>query len=100
MIVLHELGVDTRRLRECLAVQAFEEEAALVAEQAMAEVAARTGLEVMMLRPPLVYGPGVKAKFLALMCAIARGWSLPHASIENRRSLIYAGNLCEEEGKP
>ena len=69
MIVLHDLGVDTRRLRECLAVQAFEEEAVLVAEQAMAEIAARTGLEMVILRSLLVYGAGVKAKFLALMRA-------------------------------
>jgi nucleoside-diphosphate-sugar epimerase len=47
------------------------------------------------LRPPLVYGPAVKANFLALMRAIARGMPLPLAGIENRRSLIYVGNLCD-----
>ena len=62
------------------------------AEQALARV---SGLEVVVLRPPLVYGPRVKANFLALMRAIARGWPLPFACIENRRSLIYVGNLCD-----
>jgi UDP-N-acetyl-alpha-D-quinovosamine dehydrogenase len=66
--------------------------AKLAAEQALARV---TGVEVVVLRPPLVYGPGVKANFLALMRAIARGWPLPFASVENRRSLVYVGNLCD-----
>jgi hypothetical protein len=47
------------------------------------------------LRPPLVYGPGVKANFLALMRAIDRGWPLPFASVVNQRSLIYVGNLVD-----
>jgi nucleoside-diphosphate-sugar epimerase len=53
------------------------------------------GLSLTVLRPPLVYGPGVKANFLALMRAVARGWPLPLANIENRRSLVYAGNLAD-----
>jgi nucleoside-diphosphate-sugar epimerase len=69
--------------------------AKLAAEQAVAGVAARSGLEAVILRPPLVYGPRVKANFLALLRAIDRGWPLPFASIENRRSLLYAGNLCD-----
>jgi nucleoside-diphosphate-sugar epimerase len=52
------------------------------------------GLSLTLLRPPLVYGPGVKANFLALMRAVAHGWPLPLASIENRRSLVYVGNLA------
>lgn len=52
-------------------------------------------LRLTVLRPPLVYGPGVKANFLALLRAIARGWPLPLASVENRRSLIYVGNLVD-----
>ena len=62
------------------------------AEQALREV---SGLEVVVLRPPLVYGPGVRANFLALMRAIDRGWPLPLAAIQNRRSLVYLGNLCD-----
>ncbi|HYR34110.1 MAG TPA: NAD-dependent epimerase/dehydratase family protein [Burkholderiales bacterium] len=53
------------------------------------------GLRLAVLRPPLVYGPGVKANFLALMRAIARGWPLPLAAIDNRRSLLYVGNLVD-----
>ncbi|TAK87931.1 MAG: NAD-dependent epimerase/dehydratase family protein [Betaproteobacteria bacterium] len=62
------------------------------AEQALRAVA---GLRLAVLRPPLVYGPGVKANFLALMNAVARGVPLPLASIRNRRSLIYVGNLAD-----
>ncbi|MBI3938282.1 MAG: SDR family oxidoreductase [Betaproteobacteria bacterium] len=64
------------------------------AEQALKGVAARSKLEVVILRPPLVYGPGVKGNFLALMRAIARGLPLPLASVDNRRSLIYVENLA------
>lgn len=53
------------------------------------------GLELTVIRPPLVYGPGVKANFLSMMRAIARGWPLPFAGIENRRSLIYSANLAD-----
>jgi nucleoside-diphosphate-sugar epimerase len=62
------------------------------AEQALREV---SGLEVVVLRPPLVYGPGVRANFLSLMRAIDRGWPLPVGAIHNRRSLVYLGNLCD-----
>ena len=47
------------------------------------------------LRPVVVYGPGVKANFLALMKAISRGWPLPLASVRNARSLVYVGNLVD-----
>jgi UDP-glucose 4-epimerase len=62
------------------------------AEEALQAIA---GLRLAVLRPPLVYGPRVKANFLALTSAIARGWPLPLAAIENRRSLIYVGNLAD-----
>lgn len=64
------------------------------AEQVLAQVGRETGLEVAVLRPPLVYGPRVKANFLSLVKAIALGWPLPLASARNRRSLIYVGNLA------
>ena len=64
------------------------------AEEAIRRAAAATALQPVILRPPLVYGPRVRANFLALMRAIARGWPLPLASIDNRRSLVYVGNLC------
>lgn len=52
-------------------------------------------LKLTILRPPTVYGPGVKANFLALMHAVALGLPLPLGSIANRRSLVYAGNLAD-----
>ena len=65
------------------------------AEDALREVAAGTGLEAVVIRPPLVYGPGVKANFRALMSAVAKGLPLPLASIDNRRSLVGIWNLCD-----
>ena len=62
-------------------------------EQALAEVAARTGLETVVLRPPLVYGPGVKGNFLRLLELCQRAPPLPLGAASNRRSLIFLGNL-------
>jgi nucleoside-diphosphate-sugar epimerase len=64
------------------------------AEQALSRIAAGTGLEVVVLRPPLVYGPGVKGNFLRLMNLVARGVPLPLGAVDNRRSFIYTGNLA------
>ena len=63
--------------------------------EAEAQLRAIPGLALTVLRPPLVYGPGVKANFLARLLAIARGWPLPLAGIDNRRSFLYAGNLAD-----
>ena len=63
-------------------------------EQELARIATGTGMDTVVLRPPLVYGPGVKANFLRLLGLIARRVPLPFASLDNRRSLIHAGNLC------
>ena len=63
----------------------------LRAEEALRAIA---GLRLTVLRPPLVYGPGVKANFLALLKAIAHGAPLPLAGVANRRSVIYVGNLA------
>lgn len=65
------------------------------AEQALQRVAAATGLETVILRPPLVYGPGVKANFLRLMRLVERGIPLPLGTVDNRRSLLYLGNLAD-----
>ena len=70
-------------------------EAKVRAEAALQELARQRGLQLTVLRPPLVYGPGVKANFLALTRAIARGMPLPLGSTRNRRSLIYVGNLAD-----
>ena len=64
------------------------------AEQVLRDVAEKTGLEVVVLRPPLVYGPGVGANFLRLMRWVSRGIPLPVSAVHNRRSLIYVGNLA------
>jgi len=65
------------------------------AEQGLWKIATQTGLEVVILRPPLVYGPGVRANFLALLRAVARGMPLPLGAIHNQRSLVYIGNLTD-----
>lgn len=65
------------------------------AEQGLQRIVRETGLEVVILRPPLVYGPGVKANFLRLMKTIQRGWPLPLGAIHNRRSLLYLGNFVD-----
>lgn len=63
------------------------------AEQALMKVSRETGLEIVILRPPLVYGPEVKANFLRLMQWVAWGVPLPLGAARNRRSLLYLGNL-------
>ncbi len=65
------------------------------AEQALHRVAAETGLEVVIVRPPLVYGAGVKGNFAQILKVLALGIPLPLASVGNRRSLIYVGNLVD-----
>jgi len=65
------------------------------AEQGLQQIARETGLEVVILRPPLVYGPGVKANFRRLLDTVARGWPLPFGAIRNRRSLLYLGNFVD-----
>ncbi len=65
------------------------------AEQGLQQIAQETGLEVVILRPPLVYGPGVKANFLRLMQTMRKGWPLPLGAIRNRRSLLYLGNFID-----
>ena len=65
------------------------------AEQGLQQIARETGLEVVILRPPLVYGPGVKANFLRLLRTVERGWPLPLGAIRNRRSLLYLGNFVD-----
>lgn len=67
----------------------------LEAEQSLRRIGAETGLEVVILRPPLVYGPGVKANFLNMMKIVSQGIPLPLATVRNARSLIYVGNLVD-----
>lgn len=65
------------------------------AEQGLRELAARTGMELVIIRPPLVYGPGVKANFAAMMRWLRRGFPLPLGAIHNQRSLVALGNLAD-----
>jgi nucleoside-diphosphate-sugar epimerase len=67
----------------------------LATEQALAEAASDTGIELAIIRPPLVYGPGARANFRALLRLVARGVPLPFAAIDNRRSFIHADNLTD-----
>ncbi|WP_299685936.1 SDR family oxidoreductase [uncultured Vibrio sp.] len=63
------------------------------AEVALTQLSKETGLEVVIIRPPLVYGPGVKANFLSMMRLIDKGVPLPFGAIKNKRSLVYLDNL-------
>jgi len=68
------------------------------AEQGLAELVHTDGgghFRATIFRPPLVYGPGVGGNFAQMLRAIAKGWPLPLASIDNRRSLIYVENLAD-----
>lgn len=65
------------------------------AEQGLRELAAQTGLEVVIVRPVLVYGPGVKANFLSMMRWLQKGVPLPFGAIHNRRSLVALDNLVD-----
>lgn len=65
------------------------------AERALQRIAQDTGLEVVIVRPPLVYGPGVKGNFFSLLAAIDKGVPLPLAGAHNARSLLYVGNLVD-----
>lgn len=65
------------------------------AEQALHRIAKETGLEVVIVRPPLVYGAGVKGNFAQMLKVLAKGIPLPLASVRNLRSLVYVGNLAD-----
>lgn len=65
------------------------------AEQQLSNVALETGMEVVVVRPPLIYGPGVKANFALLMRAVQHGLPIPLGAIENARSLIGLDNFVD-----
>lgn len=65
------------------------------AEQVLHDISDATGLEVVILRSPLVYGPGVKANFLRLLDMVNKNIPLPLSLINNKRSMIYLGNLVD-----
>lgn len=65
------------------------------AEQGLRELASETGMEVVIIRPPLVYGPGVKANFLSMIRWLDKGIPLPLGLIRNKRSLVSLDNLVD-----
>jgi len=94
---------DVSKQRAFIESDRFEPTDAYGASKAEAEVrlkacCAESGMELVILRPPLVYGPGVRANFLSLLRIVDARWPLPVASITNRRSLVYVGNLVDALG--
>ena len=67
----------------------------MLAEQAVRSVAEESGMEAVIVRPPLVYGPGVRANFLRLMRWVEAGRPLPLGAIVNRRSLVSVWTLAD-----
>ena len=65
------------------------------AEKALRQIEKETGMEVVILRPPLIYGAGVKANFAALLKLVDKKIPLPLANIDNKRSFIYVGNFVD-----
>ncbi len=65
------------------------------AESVLWEIGKRSGLEIVVIRPPLIYGPGVKANFRNLMNIVHRGVPLPFGTIRNHRRMVYLGNLVD-----
>jgi nucleoside-diphosphate-sugar epimerase len=65
----------------------------LEAEQALFELGRATGMAITVIRPPLIYGPGVGANFLSLLRWVKRGIPLPLGSIRNQRSFVYVENI-------
>ncbi|NTG29279.1 NAD-dependent epimerase/dehydratase family protein [Agrobacterium rhizogenes] len=65
------------------------------AEEALLAIGAETGMEIVVIRPPLVYGPGVKANFASLMKWAGRPFPWPFGLVTNRRSLVFVGNLVD-----
>jgi UDP-glucose 4-epimerase len=64
------------------------------AEEHVSAAAADSGMQAVIVRPPLVYGPQVRANFLRLLNWVERGWPLPLGAVRNRRSLVNVWNLC------
>ncbi|KTC98525.1 putative NAD dependent epimerase/dehydratase family protein [Legionella geestiana] len=65
------------------------------AEQGLFAIARETGMEAVIIRPPLVYGPRVKGNFRSMLNAVQKGIPLPLGGLENRRSLVFVDNLAD-----
>lgn len=79
---------DSPKPEDAYAISKYE------AEESLMEICRESDLEYVILRPPLLYGPHVRANFLSLLRAVDKGYPLPFASINNMRSLLYVGNLA------
>ena len=95
--VLGESSVRGRALRESdlPAPQDPYGQSKWEAEQALLQLGHATGMQVVIIRPPLVYGPGVKANFASLIRWVRWGIPLPLAALDNRRSLVALDNLVD-----
>ncbi len=78
---------DTPNPRDSYSISKYQ------AEEGLFAIARQTGLEIVIIRPSLVYGPGVQANFASLLTTLQKRIPLPFGSINNRRSLLYIGNL-------
>lgn len=67
----------------------------LQAEQGLKQIVSKTGMELVIIRPPLIYGPGVKGNFSTMIRMVEKGLPLPLGGIENKRSLIAIDNLLD-----
>lgn len=67
----------------------------LEAEEELVGITAESGMELVVLRAPLIYGPGNPGNFLSLLQVVAKGIPLPFAGINNRRSFLYVENLVD-----
>lgn len=67
----------------------------LKAEQALIEIGKRSAIEIVIFRPPLIYGPGVRANFLRLFRFVDRGYPWPFGRLCNQRSILYVGNMVD-----
>jgi nucleoside-diphosphate-sugar epimerase len=67
----------------------------LEAEQGLLKLSAESGMEVVIIRPPLVYGPGVKGNFASMIKLVDKGMPLPLGAIHNKRSLVGINNLVD-----
>lgn len=65
----------------------------LYAEQYLQAISKNTEMEVVIIRPPLVYGPEVKANFLKMLQIVNKKWPLPFGKVQNNRHFVYVGNL-------
>ncbi len=67
----------------------------LEAEEELHKISNETGLEVVVIRPPLIYGPNAKGNFSSMVKWLRHGVPLPFGSIDNRRSLVGLDNFCD-----